>query len=169
MTNDFYLKTRKFLSVWYPIFTSICLVNILLHFFFDFGGEIISVFIIPFLHFFLILIFWFYIIYKEHKEAPIDFGETRNSSKRYLQTEDGYYLYHSHPEIWNELTKKNPNRIDMFAIAKFKQGGYDDGSDNQLNLIKKKLRYIPFIALYPFLLIIASWLLGVIVILVKGI
>ena len=108
-------------------------------------------------------------IYKEHKETPIDYREPRLSSGRYLRTGDGEYIYHQHPEIWEELIKHNPNNIDIFAFTKFKNGGYDDGGDATLNLIKKKLKFIPFIPIYAFLLIVVSWILGFIVLLVKGI
>lgn len=161
MTNEFYLKTQKFFSIWYPMITSICLLNILLHLFFNL--EDLSVIYIPFIHCFLIFAFGFYVTYKEEKETPTDYRYLRNSSEKYIRTEDGKYIFDHHPEIWEELVKHKPLKIDLFAFTKFKQGGYDDGRDERLNLIKEKEKYITFIFIYPFLLLLISSVLGILI------
>lgn len=146
-----YTKFQKLLTIWFSLFTFICLVNTIVLFFRgpDYSGVVIFV---PFAHLMAVVVV--YMVYSLYWWFHI------------AKNPDLQYIKNKYPDIWKRLHPWGDYSINGFASILFHAGKYDDGSDENLNRIKAYGRIQQRLIAWPFLLMIVVAFITVIIMLV---
>ncbi len=168
MTDSLYYKTKNFFRYWYGVFTTAIVCNFFACIFFPVSANYIinTVFIAPFVHCFFIFIFYFVLSFLESKQrysSPMN----RNHVDYMFSSQEQIFLLKEYPQLYKTLVP-NGEEIDIFAFEKFLKSGYENGEDQRLVLIRKKIKFSRFVVSYPFFVIIVSWILGIVLLISKG-
>lgn len=169
MTDNFYFKSKRFFKYWYPIFVGLSVCNLLLHLLIplDESYGFALLYLIPFIHCGCICIYMFVVSVLERRETGWNYKSWRHVENVFSR-EERDHISSNYPEIYKNLVSDGI-KVDIFALAKFKKGDYDNGKDEKLVLMQDKMRFMLFVPVFAFSLVPISWVLGLLILIVKSV
>lgn len=135
------------------IFALLCLVNLILAINFELygGNDYYFAFLFPFIGLgFFVVSTVVYVLTK---------GWNTGSHSPYIKE--------NYPEIWQKLHPWGGRSHNSIATFAFMGGEYDDGSDEKLNQIKFNLKNQIWLIIWPVIICLATWMLGIVFLLLS--
>ncbi len=93
---------------------------------------------------------------------------------KYRTSGGGKYLYYirdNYPDIWAKVWRKdssNPVPYNTFALSAFIKGKYDNGSDEELNKIKLRIKAKQNLMAAPLALTAVVWIFSILLLFLTG-
>jgi hypothetical protein len=84
-----------------------------------------------------------------------------------VDNRDSLYIKNNYPQIWKKLHPWGDLSRNNISDLAYIKGKYDDGSDEELNNIKSNRRVTTQVILRTFLLVPVSWMINIIVIILR--